>query len=94
MTFLMFNESVSGPVNLTAPEPVTNLEFTKTLGQVLRRPTILPVPGFALRSLYRDLADQALLVSQRAEPMRLEQAGFKFRQPHLERTLRELLGRP
>ena len=94
MTFLMFAPNFEGPVNLVAPDPVSNLEFSKTLGRVLRRPAIVPAPRAALQIAFGDLADEALLASQRVEPMRLQQAGFRFRHPQLERTLRELLGRP
>ena len=93
MYALMFDESVRGPVNLVAPDPVTNRQFTRTLAGVLRRPAVVPAPRFALRAGLGGLADEALLASTRAEPMRLRQAGFVFRQPDLETALRELLGR-
>jgi NAD dependent epimerase/dehydratase family enzyme len=82
---------VAGPVNLVAPEPVTNSEYTKTLGGVLHRPTtILPLTG--PRLLYgRELADSLLLTSQRVAPAALQQAGFEFRQPTLRGALEDLL---
>lgn len=93
MLHALVDERMSGAVNLVAPEPVTNREFTKTLGRVLPRPTLFPAPRFALRTAFREMADEALLASQRVEPQRLQTAGFTFRQPRLEQALRELLGR-
>ncbi|MEM7095625.1 MAG: TIGR01777 family oxidoreductase [Actinomycetota bacterium] len=83
---------VDGPVNLVAPEPVTNLEFTKTLGGVLRRPTLLPVPTFGPKLIFGgELVEQLILVSTRAVPGVLESAGFTFEDPALEPALRHLL---
>ena len=77
--FLLDHE-VSGPVNLTGPEPVTNAEFTKALGSVLHRPTFLPVPKFGPRLILgRELADTLLAASQRALPKILQGAGYTFR---------------
>lgn len=76
--FAMSNESLSGPVNLTGPAPVTNAEFTAALGRALNRPTPVMVPGFALRALLGEIADEGLLVGQRAIPAALERAGFDF----------------
>ncbi|MBI5384229.1 MAG: TIGR01777 family protein [Verrucomicrobia bacterium] len=89
--FAMRTETLSGPVNAVAPGTVTNREFTKTLGRVLRRPAILPVPGFALRLLFGEMADGALLASARVKPAKLEASGFVFRFPELEPALRSLL---
>ena len=89
----LFTESVSGVVNVVSPEPVRNAEFTNTLGQVLHRPTILPVPGFALRAVFGDMADETLLASQRVQPVRLRESGFSWRHASLERALRFELGR-
>jgi uncharacterized protein (TIGR01777 family) len=88
----LLEHDVSGPVNLVAPEPVTNSEYTKTLGSVLHRPTtILPITG--PRLLYgRELADSLLLTSQRVAPAALQQAGFEFSQPTLRGALEDLLG--
>ena len=85
-------DTLQGPVNAVAPNPVTNREFTKTLGRVLSRPTIFPVPAFALRLLLGQLADEALLASARVTPSRLQQTGYVFRYPMLEPALRHLLG--
>lgn len=84
---------LSGPVNTVAPTPVTNLEFTKTLGRVLSRPTVLPMPAFAARLLFGEMAQELLLSGQRAVPARLLAAGFRFRHPELEEALRSLLRR-
>ena len=85
------DEELSGAVNATAPNPVTNAEFTRTLGRVLRRPTVLAVPALALRLLLGELADGLLLSSTRVQPERLQRAGFEFRFPELEGALRHLL---
>ncbi|MEO1237126.1 MAG: TIGR01777 family oxidoreductase, partial [Planctomycetota bacterium] len=79
----LFDESLSGAVNLVAPDPVTNRRFTRTLASVLQRPAVLPAPRFAMRAVYGEMPDEALLVSQRVEPMRMARAGFRFRQSKL-----------
>jgi uncharacterized protein len=84
---------VSGPVNTVAPNPVTNLDFTKTLGRALSRPTVLPMPGFAARLVFGEMAQELLLSGQRAVPARLLAAGFRYRHPQLEKALRSLLRR-
>jgi hypothetical protein len=86
-------EPLKGPVNVVAPGAVTNQEFTKTLGRVLHRPTVLPVPAPMLRLLFRDMAQEVLLGSQRVEPSRLLGSGYAFRHAQLEGALRQLLGR-
>jgi uncharacterized protein (TIGR01777 family) len=86
-------ESLSGPVNATAPNPVTNREFTQTLGRVLGRPTIASLPAFAARLAFGEMADALLLASTRVEPRKLMATGYRFRHPDLEETLRHLLGR-
>lgn len=85
---------LSGPVNVVAPEPVTNAEFARTLARVLGRPALAPVPAFAARLAFGEMADALLLASQRVAPARLLATGFEFRQPRLEPALRHLLGRP
>lgn len=87
------NKTLRGPVNVVAPEPVTNREFTKTLGRVLRRPAVFPLPAFALRLAFGEMADALLLSSQRVEPAKLVATGYKFRFPELEGALRHLLGK-
>jgi hypothetical protein len=76
--YAMSSDSVSGPVNLTGPAPVTNAEFTAALGRALNRPTPMVVPGFALRAALGEFADEGLLAGQRAIPAVLERAGFQF----------------
>jgi uncharacterized protein (TIGR01777 family) len=88
----LLGADVPGPVNLTGPAPVTNAEFTRTLGRVLHRPTVLPVPGFAVRLAFGELAGEAV-IGQRAVPRRLLDAGFRFTHPDLETALRAELGR-
>ena len=82
-----------GPINAATPEPVTNAEFTWILGQALHRPAIIPVPAFALRLLFGEMADAALLASQRMEPACLNSLGFTWTYPQLEGALRHLLRR-
>jgi uncharacterized protein (TIGR01777 family) len=84
---------LSGPVNVAAPNPVTNAEFTRTLGRVLARPTLFPVPVFAARLAFGEMADALLLASARVVPERLQQTSYVFRHPELEGALRHLLGR-
>jgi uncharacterized protein (TIGR01777 family) len=90
---LLARSDLSGPVNASAPEPVTNAELTKTLGRVLGRPTFVPVPAVALRIAFGEVAD-ALLASTRMRPERLLETGYRFRYPELEEALRHVLGRP
>ena len=78
LLFAIKHDEVSGPVNLTGPAPVTNAEFTAALGRTVNRPTPLIVPGFALRTLLGEFADEGLLGGQRAIPAALERAGFHF----------------
>jgi uncharacterized protein len=84
--------TATGPINLTAPNPVTNAELSRTLGRVLSRPAVLPVPALALKALYGEMA-QIVITGQRAVPARLEQLGYAFRHPELEPALRDVLGR-
>lgn len=89
--YLIENPSVSGSVNLVSPNPVTNTEFTKTLGKVLKRPTILPMPKFAAHLLFGEMADALLLASTKVYPHKLLQSGFEFKYPTLEPSLRSIL---
>jgi len=86
-------ESLAGPVNAVAPAPVTNREFTRTLGRVLGRPTLLPLPALAVRLLFGEMGQALLLDSARVLPRRLERAGFRFRHPDLDGALRAALVR-
>ncbi len=85
-------DSVRGPVNVVSPNAVTNREFTKTLGRVLGRPTILQVPGFVARIAFGEMADEMLLSSTRVAPTRLTETGYEFAHPQLESALRHVLG--
>jgi hypothetical protein len=90
--FATTTEALDGPVNAVAPNPVTNLELTKTLGRVLGRPAIFPMPAFAVRLAFGEMGKELLLASSRIEPARLLSAGYQFRFPELEGALRHLLG--
>jgi uncharacterized protein (TIGR01777 family) len=83
----------SGPVNLVAPTPVTNAEFTRTLAGLLRRPALLPVPAPALRIAVGRMADEALLASTRVQPGQLLEQGYAFQHPTLRQALQHVLGR-
>ncbi|MBL8997176.1 MAG: TIGR01777 family oxidoreductase [Gemmatimonadales bacterium] len=89
--FVMETPSISGPVNATAPEPVTNRTFTATLARVLKRPALVPVPAFALRALLGEMADGTVLASQRVRATVLAGAGFRFEHPTLSTALRSEL---
>jgi len=91
LVFALENESVAGAVNFVAPNPVTNAEFTHTLGGVLQRPTLFTVPKFAARLAFGEMADAVLLAGQRVMPERLQQAGYEFKYTQLEAALRHLL---
>lgn len=86
-------DSLSGPVNGVAPQAVTNREFTKTLGKVLFRPTIFPMPAFAARLAFGQMADELLLASTYVRPTRLLESKYAFRYPQLEGALRHVLGK-
>jgi uncharacterized protein (TIGR01777 family) len=89
--FALENESLMGPVNAVAPGAVTNREFTNTLGRVLGRPTIFPMPAFVARLAFGEMADEMLLGGVRVAPHELTAAGFQFVYPQLEPALRHLL---
>jgi uncharacterized protein len=90
---VLITDRLIGPLNAVAPNPVTNSEFTKTLGRVLSRPTLFPVPAAAARIAFGEMADALLLASARVIPARLVETGYQFRYPELEGALRHLLGR-
>lgn len=92
MLFCLDDPQAAGPVNLAAPNPVTNAELSHTLGRVLKRPAVLPVPAIALKLLYGEMAE-IVITGQRAVPARLQQLGYEFRHPDLEAALRDVLGR-
>jgi uncharacterized protein (TIGR01777 family) len=89
--FAIENKGVSGPVNATSPNPVTNAAFTSALARVLRRPAFIPVPAFALRFLFGEMA-QILTGGQRALPLAAQSAGFVFQYPELTPALKNILG--
>src|SRR6266700_6219087 len=91
LEFALTNEALSGPVNFVAPNPVTNAEFTRTLGKVLSRPTIFPIPAFGVRLVFGEMADALLLSSQRVKPAHLTQAGYRFQFSDLDAALRHVL---
>ncbi len=92
MSFILHDESLRGPINAVAPRPVTNEEFTKTLGRVLSRPTFMAMPAFAARLAFGEMADEMVLSSTRVAGKILNDAGFKFQYPELEGAMRAMLG--
>jgi len=90
---IIANKAVRGPVNLVSPNPVSNREFTKTLGQVLNRPTIFPMPAFAARIAFGEMADELLLSSTRVIPKKLMDSSYEFRHPELGDAFEHLLNR-
>lgn len=90
---LIEDKTASGPVNFVAPNAVRNAEFTKTLGHVLSKPTLFPIPAFGVRLAFGEMGDALLLSSQRVKPAVMEGKGFKFKWPMLEDALRHLLAR-
>jgi uncharacterized protein (TIGR01777 family) len=91
--FALETVSLAGPVNIVAPNPVTNLEFTRSLGHALHRPTLFRGPRFALRLAFGEMAEATILGSERVVPARLSALGFQFEYPELEPCLRALLNR-
>jgi uncharacterized protein len=87
INFAIENENLRGAVNSTSPHPVTNEEFTKTLGSVVYRPTLIPVPEFVVSMALGEMGDELLLTSTRVIPKRLEDAGFEFKYPELKGAL-------
>ncbi len=91
LSFALANETLRGPVNFVAPEPMRNSEFTKTLGRVLSRPTLFPIPAFGVRLAFGEMADALLLSSQRVEPKKLIEARYQFRHSALDAAMRHVL---
>ncbi|ORW12256.1 TIGR01777 family oxidoreductase [Mycobacterium kyorinense] len=94
LQFVITNGTLSGPVNLTGPAPVTNAEFTAALGRAVHRPTPLILPGFAVRAVLGEFADEGLLCGQRVIPAALERAGFQFHHNTIGEALRYATTRP
>jgi len=90
---VLHDESLSGPVNTVAPNPVTNAEFTHTLASVLRRPALLPMPAFAVRIIFGEMGEELFLASQRVEPAKLAASGYQFQHPDLKDALQKILQR-
>jgi len=92
LLYVLDSEEMSGPVNATAPEPVTNRELSKTLGRVLRRPAFAPVPAAAIKTLYGEMAT-IVVNGARVVPDKLSEGGYEFAQPELEQALRSATGK-
>jgi NAD dependent epimerase/dehydratase family enzyme len=90
--FAIERNGVSGPVNGVAAEAARNAEFTQALAAAVQRPALLPVPGFALKLLFGEMAEEIMLASQKIVPKAAEEAGFMFGHPELRGALRSLLG--
>tara|TARA_B100001167_G_scaffold181872_1_gene139225 strand:+ start:1777 stop:2679 length:903 start_codon:yes stop_codon:yes gene_type:complete len=90
---ILMSNDLEGPINMTAPHPVTNATFTSTLGSVLRRPTIIPIPKYAITALFGEMGREALLEGQHAFPQKLIASGFRFFYEKPEESLRVQLGR-
>jgi len=88
----LVTDSLKGPVNVTAPNPVTNKEFTNILGKVLNRPTIMPMPAFAARLAFGEMANDLLLASTKVAPKKLSDSGYEFQYTELENALKHVLG--
>jgi uncharacterized protein len=88
---ILATDSLSGPVNLAAPLPVTNAEFTRALGRALRRPAVVPAPAFLLRAVLGEMADAALLASTRVVPQRLSETGFQFEFPEINGAVQSVV---
>nr|MBP9663764.1 TIGR01777 family oxidoreductase [Pyrinomonadaceae bacterium] len=91
INFVIENDNIRGAVNAASPGPVTNEEFTKTMGEVLYRPTFIPLPEFAVSMLMGEMGDALLLTSTKVIPKRLEDAGFEFKYPDLKGALEHAL---
>ncbi len=94
VSYVLDDRTISGPVNAVAPNPVTNRTFARTLGRVIHRPAILPLPSFAIEVLFGEMGRELLLASTRVIPEKLARAGYEYRHPHVEGALEaELSGR-
>lgn len=94
LKFALVNETLSGPVNFVAPNPVTNAEFTKTLGKALSRPTLFPIPAFGVRLLFGEMGEALLLGGQRVAPKELVSKGYQFQYSQIEAALPDVLQKP
>ncbi|MHC4320984.1 MAG: TIGR01777 family oxidoreductase [Planctomycetota bacterium] len=87
----LVTDSLKGPVNVTAPNPVTNMEFTNTLGKVINRPTVVPLPAFAAKLAFGEMAKDLLLASTKVAPKKLSDSGYEFQYPELDKALKHIL---
>ena len=87
----MTHEGLSGPVNVVAPNPVTNIDFTRAIAQVVRRPALFPLPPFAVRLFFGQMGEELMLASARVLPTKLQASGYKFRYPELKPALIDIL---
>lgn len=92
INFVLENENIRGAVNAVSPHAVTNEEFTKTMGDVLYRPTFIPLPEFAVSMIFGEMGDALLLASTKVMPKRLEDAGFEFEYPHIKEAIEKAVG--
>ena len=93
LNFALLQDALRGPVNFVAPNPVTNAEFTKALGGVLSRPTIFPIPAFAIKLIFGEMGEALLLGSERVAPQRLIAGGYEFRYSQIDQALSHILER-
>lgn len=91
LAFMLRTDTLEGPVNVVAPNPVTNAEFTATLGRLLRRPTVAHVPAFAVKLAFGEMGEKTILASQRVVPRKLLESGFTYLHPTLDEALRGML---
>jgi uncharacterized protein (TIGR01777 family) len=89
--YCVHHQGISGPINGTAPNPVTNTEFTAALGRAVKRPTILPMPGFVVKLLMGQMGEELLLAGKKVIPLKAQQAGFQFKYEYLEDALSDIL---
>lgn len=88
LALALSRDSIKGPINVVSPQPITNAEFTRVLGEVLHRPTFIPLPAFVAKLAFGEMADELLLCSTRVEPKRLQQEGYQFLYPNLRDALK------
>ncbi|HUS12359.1 MAG TPA: TIGR01777 family oxidoreductase [Pyrinomonadaceae bacterium] len=91
LNFVLTNDALRGPVNFVTPNPVTNAQFTRTLGKILSRPTFFPIPAFAVRLIFGEMGEALLLSSQRVEPQRLKSTNYQYQYSQLEAALAAIL---
>ena len=90
---LMQNATVEGPINIASNKPITNKEFTKRLGSILKRPTVAAVPAFVIKMLFGQMGRETILASTRVDSTKLSQSGYTYRYPYIEEALSHYLGK-